>query len=126
MHMGTTSTTKVFIENRDVPWEMTAPGIRRKIMAWDEKLMMVKVEFEKGAVGTLHQHPHSQISHVEHGIFEVEIGGETKVLTTGDVFYIPSNVMHGAVCLEAGVLIDIFSPMREDFINRDDQTNGVK
>jgi quercetin dioxygenase-like cupin family protein len=124
--MGTTETTKVFIENREVPWETTGPGMRRKIMAWDERLMVVKVEFEKGAVGMLHQHPHTQISHVESGIFEVEIGGETKVLTTGDAFYIPPNVLHGAVCLEAGVLIDIFSPMREDFVNKDNNTNGVE
>jgi quercetin dioxygenase-like cupin family protein len=114
--MGATETTRVFIENRDVPWEVTAPGMRRKIMAWDERIMMVRVEFEKGAVGTLHQHPHSQISHVESGIFEVEINGHTKILTTGDAFYIPPNIMHGAVCLEPGVLIDVFSPMREDFV----------
>jgi quercetin dioxygenase-like cupin family protein len=76
-------------------------------------------------VGTLHQHHHSQITHVENGIFEVEIDGEKKILTTGDAFYIPSNVMHGAVCLEAGVLIDIFSPMREDFINTGN-SNGTK
>jgi quercetin dioxygenase-like cupin family protein len=124
--MGTIETTKVFIENRDVPWEVTAPGMRRKIMAWDERLMVVKVEFEKGAVGTLHQHPHTQISHVESGIFEVEIGGEQKILTAGDAFYIPPNVVHGAVCREAGVLIDIFSPMREDFVTKDKHTNGVE
>ena len=124
--MGTSETKKVFIENEDVPWELPAPGIRRKIMAWDERVMMVKVEFEKGAVGTLHQHPHSQITHVESGIFEVEIGRETKVLTTGDAFYIPSNVLHGVVCLEAGMLIDIFSPMREDFVNKDNDSNGLE
>lgn len=86
-------------------------------MAWDDKLMVVKVQFEKGGVGTLHQHYHSQITHVESGIFEVEIAGEKKVLSGGDAFYIPPNVLHGAVCLEAGVLIDVFSPMREDFVN---------
>ena len=123
--MSTSEPVKVFIENREVPWEIVAPGMRRKIMAWDERLMVVKVEFEKGAVGTLHQHHHSQITHVENGIFEVEIDGEKKILTTGDAFYIPSNVMHGAVCLEAGVLIDIFSPMREDFINTGN-SNGTK
>ncbi|MDB5207659.1 MAG: cupin protein [Flavisolibacter sp.] len=108
--------TKVFIQNKDIPWEPTAPGMKRKIMAYDENLMLVKVEFETGGIGTLHQHHHSQITHVESGIFEVEINGEKKVLTTGDAFYIPTNVLHGAVCLEAGVLIDVFSPMREDFL----------
>ena len=53
---------------------------------------------------------------MESGMFEVQINGEKKALRAGDAFYIPPNVMHGAVCLEAGVLIDVFSPMREDFI----------
>ncbi len=108
--------TKVFILNKDISWEPTAPGIKRKIMAYDESLMLVKVEFETGGIGALHRHHHSQITHIESGIFEVEIDGVKKVLTTGDAFYIPSNVLHGAVCLEAGVLIDVFSPMREDFL----------
>lgn len=108
--------TRTFIANKDVHWEQTAPGMKRKIMAHDERLMLVRVEFQQGAVGTLHSHPHTQISHVESGIFEVEISGEKKVLTTGDAFYVPPHAVHGAVCLEAGVLIDVFSPMREDFI----------
>jgi quercetin dioxygenase-like cupin family protein len=117
--MGTTDTAKVFIENSEIPWEVAGPGMKRKIMTYDERLMVVKVEFEKGAVGSLHQHHHSQISHIESGRFEVEIGGEKKVLKWGDAFYVPPNVVHGAVCLEAGVLIDIFSPMREDFVTSD-------
>lgn len=118
--MGTTETTenvKVFIENNDLSWEITAPGMRRKIMAYDERLMLVKVEFEKGGIGVVHQHYHTQITHIESGVFEVEIGGNKQVLKAGDAFYIPPNVLHGAVCLEAGVLIDVFSPMREDFIS---------
>ena len=115
--MGTTETTKIFIENNDVPWEDVGPGMKRKIMSYDERLMLVRVAFEKGAVGTLHKHPHTQITHVESGTFEVQIGDEKKVLRAGDAFYIPPNIMHGAVCLEAGVLIDTFSPMREDFIS---------
>jgi len=122
--MGTTETVKVFIENKQVPWEATAPGMQRKIMAWDEKLMVVKVQFEKGAIGQLHQHYHSQITHVESGIFEVEIGEEKKILSTGDAFYIPPNLLHGAVCLEPGVLIDIFSPMREDFVKNANGENA--
>lgn len=124
--MESLAKTKVFIENREINWEQVAPGVKRKIMAWDERLMVVKVEFEKGGVGTVHKHPHSQITHIESGIFEVEIDGEKKVLTTGDAFYIPTNVLHGAVCLEAGVLIDVFSPMREDFVNPSNGDGAVK
>lgn len=114
--MGTTETTKVFIENKDIPWEDMGNGVKRKIMSYDERLMVVKVAFEKEGEGSVHKHHHSQITHIESGVFEVEIAGEKKILSAGDGFYIPPNVLHGAVCKEAGVLIDVFSPMREDFV----------
>jgi quercetin dioxygenase-like cupin family protein len=53
---------------------------------------------------------------VESGVFEIEVEGVKRVLKAGDAYFIPPNAVHGAVCLEAGVLIDMFSPMREDFI----------
>lgn len=106
----------VFIEDKDIAWENPDTGIRRKVMVYNEQLMLVKVEFQQGAVGTLHEHYHTQISHVESGVFEVTIDGEKKVLKAGDAFYAPSHVVHGVVCLEAGVLIDVFNPHREDFV----------
>ena len=113
--MGTTETAKVFIPNEDISWQQMDELVKRKIMSFDDRLMLVKVAFQTGGVGMLHQHPHTQITHVESGVFEVEIGGEKKLLKAGDCFYIPPNVLHGAVCKEEGVLIDVFSPMREDF-----------
>lgn len=107
---------QVFFENDAVELEKVDNGVSRKIMAYDENLMLVKVFFKTGGIGTIHQHKHSQITHVESGVFEVEIDKEKKVLKAGDAFYIPPNIMHGAVCIEAGTLIDVFSPMREDFI----------
>jgi quercetin dioxygenase-like cupin family protein len=114
--MGTTAAAKVFIDNAELPWQELGGGVKRKIMAYDDKLMLVKVAFETGGVGTVHQHVHTQITHVESGVFEIEIAGEKKILKAGDAFFIPTNVWHGAVCIEAGVLIDTFSPVREDFI----------
>ncbi|MCF6406482.1 cupin domain-containing protein [Chitinophaga filiformis] len=106
----------LFIEDKDIQWETPDPGIRRKVMAYNQQLMLVKVEFQQGAVGALHEHYHSQISHVESGVFEITIDGEKKVLKAGDAYYIPPHVVHGALCLEPGVLIDVFSPHREDFV----------
>jgi quercetin dioxygenase-like cupin family protein len=106
----------LFIEDKDIQWETPDPGIRRKVMAYNEQLMLVKVEFQQGAVGALHEHYHSQISHVESGVFEITIDGEKKVLKAGDAYYIPPHVVHGALCLEPGVLIDVFSPQLQDFI----------
>jgi len=114
--MNTNQMVQVFFNNDDIAWEQVDTGVKRKIMAYDDKLMVVKVAFETGGIGSLHQHFHSQITHVESGVFEVEIDGEKKELKAGDAFYIPTNLVHGAVCKEAGVLIDVFSPMREEFI----------
>ena len=114
--METTTTAKVFIDNAEIPWQDLGGGVKRKIMAYDERLMLVKVAFETGGVGSVHQHHHTQITHVESGVFEIEIAGEKRILKAGDAFFIPSNVWHGAVCVEEGVLIDTFSPVREEFI----------
>lgn len=114
--METTEAAKVFIQDTDLPWLDLGGGLKRKIMAFDDKLMLVKVAFEAGGIGTVHQHHHTQITHVDSGVFEIEIAGEKKILKAGDAFFIPTNVLHGAVCIEAGVLIDVFSPMREDFV----------
>ena len=92
-------------------------GMRRKILGYDNNLMLVKVWFEKGAVGPVHAHPHTQTAYVVEGKFEVFVDGETQVLEAGGCFFVSSGAGHGAVCLEAGILLDIFSPAREDFLN---------
>lgn len=108
--------SKEFVFDNDLEWEELSKGIKRKIMAYDEKIMLVKVHFEIGAMGTVHNHPHTQVTYVESGEFELTIGKETKIINKGDSFYIPSNVMHGVTCLKEGLLIDVFSPIREDFL----------
>jgi|GEM_PF-131061 len=109
---------KQFIIDADIPWQDLGGGLKRKIMSYDENMMMVKIVFEKGGIGAQHKHIHTQMSYVESGSFEVTIGNEIKTLKKGDAYYIPPNVMHGAVCKEAGVLIDMFTPMREDFVKK--------
>jgi quercetin dioxygenase-like cupin family protein len=100
----------------ETDWHDLDDGVQRKIFGYDNRVMMVKVKFERDAVGVLHKHPHTQISYVESGVFETTIGEEKKVLKKGDGFYIPSNVTHGVICIEAGMLVDVFSPHREDFL----------
>ena len=107
---------KTLIADDDLDWIPVEDGIQRKIMAYNDALMLVKVAFKKGRIGATHKHPHLQISYVASGVFEVTIAENTKILRGGDVFFVPENALHGAVCLEDGVLIDVFSPMREDFL----------
>ncbi len=110
--------SNLFQIESDIEWQSPSPGIQRQIMGYDGQLMMVKVKFEQGAIGTVHTHYHSQATYVASGKFELTIGEERKVLTAGDGYYVAPDVPHGCVCLEAGVLIDTFSPMREDFLKK--------
>lgn len=108
--------TKYFIEDDSLEWQNAGEGVNRKIMAYDPSLMLMQVRFDKGGIGPIHRHPHVQITHVCSGVFEAEVAGEKKILNAGDSFFVPSNLWHGVLCLEAGILIDTFSPMREDFL----------
>ncbi len=91
-------------------------GVTRRILAYTDSLMCVENTFETGAVGALHSHPHTQITYVAEGVFAFTIDGETRTVRKGDTMLKENGVVHGCTCLEAGVLLDIFTPMREDFV----------
>ena len=93
-------------------------GVTRRILSYDENLMSVEVSFETGAVGAEHTHPHTQCRYVLSGKFSYTVEGETVILNPGDSIVVPSGLPHSTVCLEKGVLLDIFTPMRKDFLNR--------
>lgn len=114
--MQSFGTSKEFIKGDEIAWEVVGEGIKRKILAFDDRVMMVNVSFEKGAIGTLHEHHHTQVTYVAKGTFDVTISGVTQTLKEGDSFYIPPHAIHGVLCLEEGMLTDVFSPMREDFM----------
>lgn len=101
---------------QELKWEPAGEGVVRQIMGYDGQLMIVKVKFEQGAVGNLHKYFHSQATYVASGKFELEIGGKKQILTAGDGYYVAPDELHGCVCLEAGILIDTFSPHRADFV----------
>ena len=108
-------------DQRWVPHEDTlpqeaGPGVVRRVLAYNSQLMCVENQFEEGAVGTLHSHPHTQITYVLRGRFSFTIDGETRVVQAGDTLLKENGVVHGCTCLEAGALLDIFTPMREDFV----------
>ena len=109
---------KQFITDADIPWQDLGKGLKRKIMSYDSTMMMVKIIFEKGGIGTPHKHVHTQMSYVESGAFEITIGDKTGTLKKGDAYYIPPNIIHGALCTEEGILVDVFTPLREDFIKQ--------
>ncbi|GFP74555.1 cupin domain-containing protein [Clostridium fungisolvens] len=109
---------KAFVYSEDCEFEPAGERVQRKILSYGDQLMAVEVHFEEGAVGTLHSHPHTQLSYVLEGEFEFEIGGVKNIVKKGDTLYKLPNVVHGCRCLKKGVLLDVFTPYREDFINR--------
>ena len=109
--------SKVFLLENEISWEQVGEGIQRQILGYDGQLMLVKVKFQKGAIGNAHEHFHSQSTYVVSGVFEFHVNGEKKIVKAGDGIYMEPDVLHGCTCRDAGILIDTFSPMREDFIN---------
>lgn len=97
-------------------WEEVGLGIRRKITGYNDDIMMVLVQFDEGGIGELHSHIHTQTTYLESGSFEVTIDGKNQLLHEGDCFFVPPNAIHGVVCKAAGILVDVFSPIREDFL----------
>ena len=91
-------------------------GTARKILAYNPELMSVEVLFETGAVGAEHTHPHTQLSYALSGKFSYSVEGEETIVEPGDSIVVPSGLKHGTKCLEKGVLLDVFTPMREDFL----------
>ena len=101
---------------KDIEGESTAPGVLRRVMAYCDASMCAVHEFEEGAEGTIHSHPHTQITYIAEGRFRFTIGDEVREVGKGDTLCKQNEVKHGCVCLEKGILVDFFTPMREDFV----------
>jgi quercetin dioxygenase-like cupin family protein len=110
--------TNAFIETSQTAWEEVAPGVRRQILGHGPDLMMVRVDFDRGSVGALHHHPHRQVTYVVAGSFDATVDGVTRRLSAGDCFFVTADLVHGVVAIEAGTLIDVFTPTRQDFLDK--------
>jgi unsaturated pyranuronate lyase len=99
-----------------VPIEKVTDGVERQ-MVWGERLMVCRLRIAPRVVTAVHSHPHEQITLVERGRVLFTIGDTQRTASAGDVLHFPSQMSHGATMLdEEVVLIDIFSPIREDFL----------
>lgn len=96
------------------PLEMV-PGVWRRTLSWGERLMVVQVTLEEGAVVPAHRHPHEQITYVVEGKLSMEVEGRIYVLVSGDSLLFPADVEHGATALERTLVVDTFSPPREEY-----------
>lgn len=107
---------KNWVFHQETEAQYGGEGVIRRILAYDEDMMMVENTFEEGARAPVHSHPHLQAAYISEGVFTFEIAGVGKVVKKGDSVLVPGGVPHGVVCHEAGVVLDVFTPMRKDFV----------
>ena len=91
-------------------------GLKRRVLAYNEKLFLAEHEMVKGWVGTVHSHPHDQIVYVLRGHLKMSCQGKTFEIRAGDTFAVRGGVEHGASALEESLVIDVFTPCREDYL----------
>ena len=107
-----------FLNWSNIPFEQIGEGIERQMIV-GEKLMICRLRFAPFVVTKEHDHPHEQITIVEKGRVRFFVEGEEQIAEAGDIIHFPPNCWHGATMLdEEVVLIDIFSPIREDFLKK--------
>ena len=122
-HMSTpAASTATFFRWADVPSEQVKPDISRKLITGD-RIMLAEVKLQRGCIVPQHAHVHEQMTYVLDGCLRLTVGedGATSYdLRGGEVVVLPSNVPHAAEALEDTRVIDVFSPPREDWLNRTD------
>ena len=92
--------------------------VSREVLSSTGSLMLVRVNLAEGFSGDVDQHPQEQISYIEKGIVEFEVDGNKKILREGDTQYIPSNVKHQVKVIEECVILDVFTPVRQDILDQ--------
>ena len=104
-----------FVKTGDARTFQPEQGMRRQVLAHSEQLMLVRHFFEAGWMGARHSHPHHQLVYVVSGGIRVDVDGRVFDVRAGDSFVVDGGVEHQASALEASEVLDVFTPMREDY-----------
>ena len=99
----------------DVPFTVLEDGLSRQVLAWNERMMLVRHLMQRGWIGTRHSHPHEQLVYVIRGRLHVTAGERAFEATSGDSFIVPGGTEHQARALEESEVLDIFTPFREEY-----------
>jgi quercetin dioxygenase-like cupin family protein len=106
----------VFARGGDQDFVQVAPGIRRRTLCYGGVTLMSEFRLAAGYPLPVHDHPQEQTGYLVSGRLALTIGGETRQVAPGDGWSIPGGVAHGAEVLEDAVAIEVFSPVREDYL----------
>ena len=103
----------------DVPEQNLAPGIRRRFLT-ASRMTIARFTLARGAVVPAHSHDHEQVSYVVTGALRFRVGGDEMLVRAGEALQIPSWAEHGVDAIEDSEVIDVFSPVRQDWIDGTD------
>ncbi|MBI9104763.1 MAG: cupin domain-containing protein [Spirochaetales bacterium] len=106
----------MFNRSGDEGYEKSDLGFERKTLVWGNKTLMTEFRLKSGKELPIHKHPYEQTGYLVSGRINLKIGGERYETFPGDSWVVPENVEHGAEILEDAVAIEIFSPVREDYL----------
>ena len=107
----------MFSKKKDNGYKQLLEGVRIKSLIYGEKTHMVEFNLDKGGVFPKHSHPHEQIGYLVSGRINLTVGDETLEAGPGDSWCIPGDAEHWAEVLEPSVIVEVFSPVREDYLN---------
>ena len=107
---------KHFKRYEDAQPEVMNNGITKRILSYDDSLMVEELIFEEGARSKMHAHTPVQIPYVKSGAFEFTVGDESFILKEGDTAYMGPDEPHCVKCLRQGTLVVAFSPVRKDYL----------
>jgi quercetin dioxygenase-like cupin family protein len=106
----------MFAKGNEDGYREVLDGIRQKTLVWGEKTLMTEFRLSRGAVLPRHNHPHEQTGYLVSGSLDLTIGTATERIGPGDSWCIPGNTDHCAFAREDSVALEVFSPVREDYI----------
>jgi quercetin dioxygenase-like cupin family protein len=106
----------MFEKGSDNGYRLALDGIERKTLVHGEKSLMTEFRLRQGAVLPRHSHPHEQTGYLIKGAIRLSIGNESYHAQAGDSWCIPGGIEHGAEILEDSIAIEVFSPVRNDYL----------
>ena len=105
-----------FQKTSEKPYTHLQPGMARRTLVHGERTLLAEFAFERGAILPSHSHPHEQTGYLVSGRMMLTIGDTEYDVHPGDAWIVPGGVLHGAQAVEDCVAVEVFSPVREDYL----------
>ena len=106
----------MFTNHGPAGYRAALPGIRMKTLCFGERTLMTEFILQRGSTLPMHSHPHEQTGYLVTGHIRLKIGEEEHEAKPGDSWCIPAGVEHGAHITEDSVAVEVFSPVRQDYL----------